>query len=126
MCEIFSAIGASILGASAITSGAVASTAATTTVGVVAAASTAAGLASTGLGIANSIRSARGSSDAQSAVKQPNRLLTEKTANQLKESKLSNRTLATLRIPLNKMSSTNDNNSVQTNSNTNVGLNIPI
>lgn len=130
MCEIFSAIGSAILGMSAAgaATGAGVSTAATTAIGAAATAGMAAGLTSTGIGIANSLRASREISNEKSVqenlAKQTNRLNVEKTASQLAENRLSNRTLSSLRIPLDKTAGSTVN--TQGNSAFNTGLNIPI
>ena len=124
MCEIFSAIGTAILGT---VGAATASTTAATAVGVAATASTVAGLASTGLGIAGSIRASRDGSNSRSIQdtisKQTPKIISEKTAAQLKENKLSSRTLNSLRIPLKKNVESNANVSQYSAQQT--GLNIP-
>ncbi len=129
MCEIFSALGATILGASSLTSGLATSTAVTTAVGIGATASTVGGLASTGIGIANSVRASRESSNVQNMknelARQSNRLNVEKTAEQLNENRLNSRTLASLRIPLNKTAESSVN-TAQGNSTNSTGINIPM
>lgn len=127
MCEIFSAIGASLLASAGIGG---ASASAATAVGAAAAASTIAGVASTGIGIANSIRSANSNSSRlnemqNSLLNRTNRFSTEKTAAQLKDNSTAKRTITSLRIPLDKTSNSNTN--VQSNQNVSgLGLNIPV
>ena len=127
MCEIFSAIGASILGSIGITG---ASSAAATAVGAAATAASVGSMTATGLGIANNARMAHSN---QSQAKSMQRALTsprqnnlsEKTASQLGDNRNPRRAISSLRIPLDKTTNTSNTEQINTTS-TNTGLNIPL